>query len=263
MPGTEPETSQDELPLIAYQLEPAPQLRLAAAPVRRDWMDATDGRFATRCLPLLMANQAGWQVLSSHTFTAEWSGGPDKAAVEVRGVDGEGSCPAMSHFGHGILTFHLPYLFRTPPGWNLLVRGPANRPKDGAAPLEGLVEADWAVSTFTMNWQITRPGTPIEFGRDEPVCMIVPQRRGELERFRPSVTDLAEMPDMPDYFSWRQSRSAFLDDLSVPGSAAAQAGWQRDYMAGTAPHGRAFAGHQRRLRLRDWVTTPGRRARCG
>ena len=35
-----------------------------------------------------------------------------------------------SHFGSGILTWHLPLLFRTPPGYDLLVRGPANHPKD-------------------------------------------------------------------------------------------------------------------------------------
>ena len=49
-----------------------------------------------------------------------------------------------SHFGDGILTWHLPILFRTPPGYNLLVRGPANYPKDAVSPLEGIVETDWA-----------------------------------------------------------------------------------------------------------------------
>src|SRR3712207_8402233 len=36
------------------------------------------------------------------------------------------SLPARSHFGSGILTWNLPFLFRTPPGYNLHVRGPAN-----------------------------------------------------------------------------------------------------------------------------------------
>jgi hypothetical protein len=35
---------------------------------------------------------------------------------------------------------HLPMLFRSPAGYNLLVPGPANYPKDGVRPLEGIVE---------------------------------------------------------------------------------------------------------------------------
>jgi Family of unknown function (DUF6065) len=43
-------------------------------------------------------------------------------------------------------------VFRTPPGCNLYVRGPANSPKDGIAALEGIIETDWSEATFTMNW---------------------------------------------------------------------------------------------------------------
>ncbi len=71
-----------------------------------------------------------------------------------------GQYPATSMFGHGILTFHIPFLVRTHPGYNLLVRGPANMPRDGVSPLEGIVETDWAVATFTMSWQLTLSGHP-------------------------------------------------------------------------------------------------------
>ena len=45
-----------------------------------------------------------------------------------------------SHFGEAVLTFSLPYLFRTPRGVNLWVKGPSNWIKDGIQPLEGIVE---------------------------------------------------------------------------------------------------------------------------
>ena len=54
--------------------------------------------------------------------------------IEFEASPGE-SHLAESLFGHGILTWTLPYLFRTPPGYNLLARGPANWPKDGSAHL--------------------------------------------------------------------------------------------------------------------------------
>jgi hypothetical protein len=89
-------------------------------------MDATGQRFAYRCLPLLMANQAGWLLLNSHGLRATWDGGDGTQALRLEYVSGEPPYPATSHFGHGILTWHVPYLFRTPPGYNLLARGPAN-----------------------------------------------------------------------------------------------------------------------------------------
>ncbi len=260
--GAGPGADVGELPLLAYRLVPEPPLRLTAPPKRRDWMDATVDRFANRCLPLLMANQSGWLLLSSHTFTAEWSGGPDTHSLRVDVTEGSGRCPAMSHFGHGILTFHVPFLFRTPPGWNLLVRGPANCPKDGIAALEGLVETDWTDSTFTMNWQLTRPGL-VEFQQGEPVCMIVPQRRGDLERFQPEICDVSEMPQMRGYLSWRQGRKDFIDDLRFPDSEANERGWQREYMTGTAADGTRFAEHQRKLRLQEWTSRPPSQRRCG
>ena len=77
---------------------------------------------------------------------------------EAAGTESERArANVASHFGCGIITFKIPYLFRAPQGYNLLARGPANLFKDGISPLEGLIEVDWAVSPFTMNWKVTRP----------------------------------------------------------------------------------------------------------
>src|ERR1700755_2509816 len=168
-------------PLIAPEIEPASRWR--------EWMNATAGRSANRCLPLLMANESGWVLKNPAAFTATWDGSDGRDAIQIEYDD---ACPAnrmlaSSHFGSGVLTFAVPYLFRTPPGFNLLVRGPANLPKDGICALDGLVETAWSVATFTMNWKITRPNHPVSFEEAEPFCMLVPQRRGELERFAPAV----------------------------------------------------------------------------
>ena len=80
----------------------------------------------------------------------------------------------MSTFGSGILTFTIGYLFRTAPGYNLHVRGPANSPKDGIVALEGVVESDWTEAAFTMNWKVTRPNHPVVFEENEPIAMISP-----------------------------------------------------------------------------------------
>jgi uncharacterized protein DUF6065 len=257
-PALEPGLGPD-LKLTAYRAT-GRACAVVPAPVRRDWMDRTTARFANRCLPMLMANQAGWWVPNPRRFTARWDGGDGPLALRIEYDEGRPPFPASSHFGYGILTFHIPLLIRTPPGWNLLVRGPANLPKDGASALEGLVETDWAVATFTVNWKLTRPGLEVEFAPGEPVCMLVPQRRGDLERFSPAFAPLEQLPEHDAYRAWCDSRTGFLREMRKrrgENPAAASKLWQRDYMLGTDPAAASgesgFPRHQRRLALREFA----------
>ena len=244
----------NEPALIAYSVNPQMPMRLVRAASTRAWMDATGARFAYRCLPLLIANQSGWFVLNSHAIQVTWTGGDGIASVQVEYLEGSPPFPALSHFGHGILTWSLPYLFRTSPGYNLLVRGPANWPKDGVYPLEGIVESDWCAATFTMNWKLTHPNQPVTFDIDEPICMIVPQRRSELERFHPEIHDIASDPEIyQGYQKWCQSRGQFLADLKVLGSEAVKRGWQKDYLRGITTEGVRIPEHETKLTLRDFV----------
>jgi len=54
---------------------------------------------------------------------------------------------------HSVPVILVPYLFRTPPGWNLLAGGLANAPKARRMPWK-----DWSVAPFSINWQLTDPG---------------------------------------------------------------------------------------------------------
>ena len=242
---------EDELALLAYRVGPPPAA-LVPAPPTRAWIEATPERFARRCLPLMMACQGGWFVLNSRTFQATWDGGDGVEAVQLNYFPAEPPYPAISHFGSGIVTFHVPYLFRTPPGWNLLARGPANWPKDGIFPLEGLVETDWATATFTMNWKFTAADRPVTFEAGEPFCMLVPQRRGDVGRFRPEVLEIASVPDLQaGYAAWQASRARFLADLKVPGSEAAKQKWEKHYFRGMSPDGTVAPAHETKLDLKE------------
>lgn len=246
-----------QLELTAYALHQHPPMRIVPAPGTRAWMDETPSRFANRCLPLLIANQAGWLVLNSHPFRATWDGSAEISGVRIEPLGGAFPS-ASSHFGSGIVTWSLPYLFRTPPGYNLLVRGPANLPKDGACALEGIVETDWSPATFTVNWKLTRAELPVVFEQDEPICMVVPQRRGELESFRPSVRSLLRAPALArSYAHWSQGRSRFLRELQEAGSQAQRRGWQRDYLLGVLPGGERVPHHQTKLSLEPFEPESG------
>jgi hypothetical protein len=238
--------------LIAYRTNPCFDMELVPAMTERQWMTATRG-FAHRCLPLLMANQAGWFILNSHSMRITWNGFEDPSGVSIEYLSGRAPHPASSHFGYGIVTWTVPYLFRTSPGFNLLARGPANWPKEGAYPLEGIVETDWSVATFTMNWRMTKCHFPVAFEAGEPICMLVPQRRAELEAFQPSICDIRDNADLArSHRHWSEDRRRFLCELTKPGSKAAQDGWQKDYFRGETPEGSRAPDHQTKLHLRKF-----------
>lgn len=103
-------------------------------------MDSSPESFAYRCLPLKIANAHGWEVLSPCGITAVWNGGilPEDVNIIVD-ADTKPEQAPVALFGQATVTFHIPALFRTPPGWNLWVSGSPNAAKDGIAPLGGVI----------------------------------------------------------------------------------------------------------------------------
>ncbi len=236
--------------LICY-LHPgwAPNIRPAEA--TRPWMDATPEAFAYRCLPLNIANAHGWEVLCPCDVEAYWTGTTDESGVIVKNAPGTAEQDkAVSIFGQGTLTFHIQALFRTPPGWDLLIGGSPNRPRDAIQPLSGVIEADWSPYTFTMNWKFTRRNTTVRFKKGEPICFITPVQRGVLERFRPVYVSLEDnVPLMQEYLAWSQSRNAFRADVHQATTPAER--WQKRYYRGLGMDDRrGTEDHKSRLRLR-------------
>lgn len=234
--------------LTAYVLDNH-TLDIRPAPRERDWMDATEQHYAYRCLPLAIANASGWELLCQRGFLADWNGGNTLDAIRVHALDG-GAPPAVSHFGYGVLTFHVPCLFRTDAGVDLMVSGPLNRPKDGIAGLTGIVETDWSPYTFTMNWRFTRPGR-VRFDAGEPFCHLMPLQRALTENVQAEWRPIAEAPELKRlHDEWTASRGQFLHDLGDPQSEASRQKWQRGYFRGVSGDDPQPApGHRSRLRL--------------
>ena len=215
--------------------------RIRPAPATRQWMDETQHSFAYRCLPLNIANAHGWEMLSPTGFTARWDGTAALDSVKVTGDTDDPDLP-ISHFGHGILTFHTHGLFKTEPGYDLFVGGSTNFMKDGLHPLSGVIETDWAPYSFTMNWKFTRAHHPVRFEIGEPFCMFYPVQREIMRAAEPEIRDLASDPDLQNAYShWHDSRETFLKDLQVAAAAAVSAKWQKNYYRGLLPDGQPGA----------------------
>src|SRR4051812_41173633 len=220
--------SDDNKTFIAYQLHPGAAAEVEPAPIARDWMDAAHLRHPYRCLPLVIANQCGWVMRVTTSFSAYWYGGPNKEDVELR-FDGPPDNRIVTHFGSGVVTFTVPYLFRTPPGINPWVKGPSNYIKDAVQPLEGVVESDWLASEFPMNWKITRVCEWVRFERGEPFCMLVPVPRGLAEGLAPRKVLIDTVPELKaQYQAWEASRKQFIQGLQQLDPDAVKRGWQKD-----------------------------------
>lgn len=236
--------------LTCYQVHTrAPQIVPARS--ERAWMDQTGSRFAYRCLPLTIANSMGWEVLAPANVKAEWNGGNELSdiAVEIDDPSWGGGRLAASHFGHGILTFQLGYLFRTEPGIGMCARGAPNSPKDGIAPLEGIIETDWMSFTFTMNWKFTRPGI-VSFEKDEAFCFLSLLGYRAHENVQPEIAMLENAPEIRDQFNaFKESRMNFNEKLIQNDPDTVKEGWQKWYFRGETPSRDASPHHTSKIKL--------------
>ena len=235
-------------------LHPGWQPQIRAAEPTREWMDKTSEKFAYRCLPLNIANAHGWEILSPCDFSAYWRGGPLADDVIVR--PGPGSVKEhvpVSIFGHAVLTFHIFGIFRTPPGWNLMVRGPTNEAREHIHPLDGVIETDWSPYTFTMNWRFLARNKWVHFKKGDPICFVFPVQRNVLEQFRPRYAAM-EGDLLEQFNAWSKSRDAFRIETQRNPPATTSEQWQKRYYRGFDMHDREpVEDHKARLRLPDFA----------
>ncbi len=173
----------------------------------REWMDRVPERYIYRCIPLLAANTMGWELLNPVDAQVRWDGGDFNMNLQL--LSKPHRFGAGSHFGCGIVTWYVPFLFRTSPDLGLMITGPANQEHNNAVPLDAFVRTDWLPFPFTMNWRLTEANTVVEFKAGEPICRILPYPLALLEETKLEIHELAEDP-------------AFLDEVNQWGVARQQ-----------------------------------------
>jgi hypothetical protein len=175
--------------------------------ITRDWMDNTPARYAYRCIPLTAANSIGWEILNPVDAEICWTGmdDGDQLTIKTPHQDPFGPKP---HFGSGTVTWYVPFLFRTPPDYGLLISGPANQDKNFAVPLDAFIRTDWLPFPFTMNWRMTEPNKTVKFKAGEPICRIVPYPLALLNDMQLEVHDMHEDPNfMQEVKQWDKQRA--------------------------------------------------------
>ncbi len=241
--------------IIAYRC--GHDIKLKKGTIERDWMEKADQKFPYRCLPMMIANQIGWDLVNDITFSAVWNGGNSPSDIVVKCLDNSDETKlrniAVSHFGVGVITFHIGYLIKTDPGINLIAMGPPNNIKDGIQPLVGVIETDWSPATFTMNWKFTRKNNAVIFEKGESFCRIIPIPRYITEDINPVIANLSSNIQLHEmHKKWANSRSHFAKALKISGTPENKRKWQRDYFKGGGDLWPRFEHHQTVLKQKDF-----------
>lgn len=219
---------------------------------KSDWMDGTHDKYAYRCIPLVSANTMGWELFNPVASEARWNGGDSNADIEIR-IEHEHPFAINSHFGSGMVTWYLPFLFRTSPDLGLIVTGPANHAREDAVPLDAFVRTDWLPFPFTMNWRLTRKDRFVKFAKNEPICRILPYPIALLNETQLEITNLADDPgfmaEVNAFGAKRQENVAKQQEetkawLETGKKPSGKGVWNSQYVRakGTAKEG--FAPHQ-------------------
>lgn len=181
--GEKPPKAGERVVLIATSH--AKPISLVPAMPDRSWMNglaATD-----HWLPTSVANQTGWMILNDQEVELTWNGGRSPSDLSILAREATTDTRFISYLGNGIVTWQLPFSFYLPSEVNLRLRGPSNWGKEGAFPIEQILDADSRLVGVSMNWKLTRIGTPVRFEVGEPICMIYPELRGLAEHVNPEV----------------------------------------------------------------------------
>ena len=233
---------------------------------KRQWMDETIHQYAYRCLPLQIANASGYELLSPCDIIVVWNGSNHKDGLSIH-YEKSGNIFAASSFGHGILTLHPGYLFKTiketedEPLYDLYVTGLPNYFYEFMTPLTGIVETFWLPFTFTMNWKILKPGT-FKILKDEPLAFLMPIPH-EFPKINPIMTELSKHKEVEEeYKKWSKTRSETIKALEMVEKTGQPFGdmdpskpstmWEKNYFQGIDKEGKKNEEHLTKRRLPDF-----------
>ncbi len=226
--------------ITAYKVKKE-TLGLVPAKTTRKWMDESINKHPYRCLPMLMANSYGWDLVSKSEFTAEWNGGKYPKDLTITNASGE--CVPTSHFGEGIITWHTGFLFRTEYPYGVFVTGSQNEPIKNITCLSGIVESHWLSFPFTLNWKFTCPSKiKVEIG--DVISQLILVRLDIFEQVEAEIIEISENPQLKkEYEDFCKYRSEFN---SKPDRKKEE--WQKNYFLGTKLSGESVDLHNTKVK---------------
>jgi len=189
----------------------------------------------SKCGPYVHANQMGWWLFPANDLDVTYRGDNNWEIYEYKKFDDKdeedlssslppyiyedenGEKKMMRHGARGkvnagmadhhIIQIWTGLIFRTPPGWVLLIRSPINAEEGYNRPYhiqEGIIESDWMDYDIWTNVTFDRTNERVEIRRDmwPPLAQIIPIRREAYEA-NWEVDNKVMDKDDPEWASWQ------------------------------------------------------------
>ena len=221
---------------------------------------------ATACLPMSIANQTGFAIVSLSDFTMRWDGGHEPSSVSItcddkviEGFYGHGEDHVYGNvkqmiapFYSGMISIKHDFFLRTPPGVNLFVTQVPNNFIPATVPVSAMIETDNAVRDWVFNLKITVPNIDIHIKKGDPLIGLIPIPRFFADSFElKSAYDIFENETLRTTFEEALSTSSeikgLIDDAGDPLSKEIQGGFTGLYALGKTVSGFDFYKHQKTI----------------
>jgi Family of unknown function (DUF6065) len=220
--------------------------------VHRDWMGETPQKFIYKCMPLAAANTMGWELFNPVDADVFWNGSDMNTDIQVSTLKPDPFAP-KSHFGCGMVTWYLPFLFRTSPELGLIATGPSNHGRDDAIALDAFIRTDWLPFPFTMSWRLTRRNETVHFSGGEPICRIIPFPIAMLDETTLEITALEDDPGfLSEVNAWGSKRQENVAKQAADAALWIETGekptgegvWNSQYVRARGEGEEGFLPHQ-------------------
>lgn len=238
------EIPEGENYIVAYALDdndyfdPSIEFNIRPGPLKRKWMEES-GR-AYKCLPLCIANQCGWVIDCPVGFSVMWDGNPsanEGITFQFDDDPARWSKMIIQRFGVGTFTIPIPYVWRTPPGWEIFTRNPPNSYKNNCISLDAVIETEWLPYPFFQTWKIQRPNESVRFEKGEPyafIHLININFIKECDLYVDSMSDPINADLKKETYKWSDKRKKFQEDWAkkIEAGEKLEDDWQKDYTIG-------------------------------
>lgn len=213
---------------------------------KRDWAPW----FVYNCLPFMVANEYGFNIVLNCDINFIWNGGDAKEDLQITYIEnketkGKLSPEVKSDFGHGIITISTPFVLRTPPGINLMTISPPNEILKNLTVLTGSVESDNIRMPFTLNLRVQEPNVLTHIPAGTPLSTIIPIPRYFADGFTiKNAEDLFEdsvVVEEVNALYDHQFRREFQKEYEKQGDPL----FDRLYLKGRDIYNNIFPNHQR------------------
>lgn len=164
------------------------------------------------CLPLTIGNQYGFVVKAMYDAEIFWDGKTYNIDVKSENFNNSSYPQVYVNDFPGALTIENKFIYRTPPGVNLMTIQPPNYFIRGLHTMTGVVEADNLRRSFTFNLRVTNLNEVIKIKKGDWLAAFIPVPRFYV-----------------DSFELKDARKIFSDDvIQNEIESIKKLGWERD-----------------------------------